>query len=54
MRDDVTYHETATFDRWPAAAAWMKQRERELTKSGVIDRTKAQVLKAIKKFPSPT
>ncbi|WP_119390683.1 tyrosine-type recombinase/integrase [Taklimakanibacter lacteus] len=76
MRDGVTYHETETFDRRPAATAWMKQRERELAKPGVIDRvktadatlakaidryieesvkqigrTKAQVLKAIKKFP---
>lgn len=76
MRDGQTYHETETFDRRPAATAWMKQRERELAKPGVIDhvksggptlakaidryteesikeigRTKAQVLKAIKKFP---
>lgn len=76
MRDGLTYHETETFDRRPAATAWMKQRERELSKPGVIDRvksvdptlakaidryteesvkkigkTKAQVLKAIKKFP---
>ena len=76
MRDGVTYHETETFDRRPAAATWIKQRERELAKPGVIDRvktvdatlakaidryteesikeigrTKAQVLKAIKKFP---
>ena len=75
MRDGQTYHETETFDRRPAATAWMKQRERELAKPGVIDRvksadptlakaidryteesikeigrTKAQVLKAIKKF----
>jgi integrase len=76
MRDGQTYHETETFDRRPPATAWMKQRERELAKPGVIDsvksadptlakaidryteesikeigRTKAQVLKAIKKFP---
>ncbi len=76
MRDGLTYHETETFDRRPTATAWMKERERELAKPGVIDRvksadpalakaidrytedsvkkigkTKAQVLKAIKKFP---
>ena len=26
MRDGVTYHETDTFDRRPAAVAWMKKR----------------------------
>ena len=36
MRDGVTYHETETFNRWPAAAAWMKKRERELAKPGAI------------------
>ncbi|CDZ59587.1 site-specific integrase [Neorhizobium galegae] len=36
MRDGVTYHETETFDRRPAAAAWMKKRERELAKPGAI------------------
>lgn len=36
MRDGMTYHETDTFDRRPAAAAWMKKRERELAKPGAI------------------
>ncbi len=36
MRDGATYHETETFDRRPAAAAWMKKRERELAKPGAI------------------
>ncbi|CDN54219.1 Hypothetical protein RG1141_CH18790 [Neorhizobium galegae bv. officinalis bv. officinalis str. HAMBI 1141] len=30
MRDGASYHETETFDRRPAAAAWMKKRERDL------------------------
>ncbi|WP_026380671.1 site-specific integrase [Afifella pfennigii] len=76
MRDGMTYHETETFDRRPAAAAWMKKRERELSRPGAIPaakfddptlakaidryieesvkeigRTKAQVLRAIKKHP---
>lgn len=41
MRDGQTYHETETFDRQPAATAWMKQRERELAKPGVIDSVKS-------------
>jgi integrase len=41
MRDGATYHETETFDRRPAAAAWMKKRERELAKPGAIDEIKA-------------
>ncbi len=36
MRDGVTYHETETFDRRPAATSWIKKRERELAKPGVI------------------
>ncbi|MCQ1853763.1 site-specific integrase [Neorhizobium galegae] len=36
MRDGATYHETETFDRRPAAVAWMKKRERELAKPGAI------------------
>lgn len=30
MQDGVTYHESGTFDRRPAAAAWRKKRECEL------------------------
>ncbi|WP_339073144.1 site-specific integrase [Sinorhizobium meliloti] len=36
MRDGATYHETETFDRRPAATAWMKKRERELAIPGAI------------------
>ena len=53
MRDGVTYHETETFDRRPAAATWIKQRERELAKPGVIDRVKtvdATLAKAIDRY----
>ena len=30
MRDGASYHETRTFDRRPAATAWIKKREKEL------------------------
>ncbi len=41
MGDGVTYHETETFDRRPTATSWIKKRERELTKPGVITEYKA-------------
>jgi hypothetical protein len=41
MRDGITYHETETFDRCPAATSWIKKRERELAKPGVITAYKA-------------
>lgn len=34
MRDGVTYHETGTFDRRPAAMSWIKTRE--LAQPGAI------------------
>jgi integrase len=40
MQDGVTYHETETFDRRPAAAAWISKRERELSKPGAVARSK--------------
>lgn len=36
MREGTTYHETKTFDRRPAATAWIKKRERELARPGAI------------------
>lgn len=36
MHDGVTYHDTETFDRRPAATSWIKKRERELRKPSVI------------------
>ena len=41
MRDGFAYHETETFDRRPTATSWIKKRERELAKPGVIDEYKA-------------
>jgi hypothetical protein len=41
MRDGVTYHETETFDRRPAATSWINKRERELSRPGVIAAYKA-------------
>jgi hypothetical protein len=40
VRDDVTYHETETFDRRPAAAAWVSERERELSRTGAVAKYK--------------
>lgn len=40
MQDGVTYHETETFDRRPAAAAWISERERELSKPGAVAKSK--------------
>jgi len=36
MQDGVTYHETGTFDRRPAATAWLKMREPALSKPGAV------------------
>lgn len=36
VRDGEAYHETETFDRRPAAAAWISKRERELSKPGAV------------------
>lgn len=41
MREGVSYHETETFDRRPAATAWIKKRERELAKPGALAGIKA-------------
>ena len=41
MRDGKTYHETETFDRRPAATAWMRKRETHLAKPGAIDSVEA-------------
>lgn len=40
MQDGVTYHETETFDRRPAAAARISKRERELSKPGAVAKSK--------------
>ena len=41
MRDGVTYHETETFDRRPAATTWIKKREHDLARPGAIAEYKA-------------
>jgi hypothetical protein len=43
VRDDVTYHETETFDRRPAAAAWLSKRERELSKPRAVAKFKMMI-----------
>lgn len=37
MRDGTSYHETKTFDRRPAAAAWIKKREKEPAKPHAME-----------------
>ena len=37
MREGTSYHETKTFDRRPAAAAWIKKREKEIAKPGALE-----------------
>lgn len=41
QRAGVVHRETKTFDRRPAAAAWIKKRERELEEPGALERKKA-------------
>ncbi len=39
MREGTSYHETKTFDRRPAATAWIKKREKELAKPSALEGT---------------
>ena len=41
-QDGVTHRETKTFDRRPAAGAWIKKRERELSLPGAVAGKKAE------------
>jgi integrase len=41
-RDGTTHRETKTFDRRPAAAAWIKKREKELAEPGALDAAKVE------------
>ena len=53
MREGSVYHETKTFDRRPAAAAWIKKREKELARPGALEElnTRAPPLsKAIERY----
>ncbi|MCC0808552.1 site-specific integrase [Methylobacterium sp. W2] len=40
QRDGVSHRETKTFDRRPAAAAWITKREHELSQPGALDAAK--------------
>lgn len=42
QRDGVSHRETKTFDRRPAAAAWIKRREHELQQPGALEASKVQ------------
>ncbi|MRI56395.1 site-specific integrase [Methylobacterium sp. DB1607] len=42
-RDGLTHRETKTFDRRPAAAAWIKRREKELSEPGALAVAKVEV-----------
>ncbi|WP_394707827.1 tyrosine-type recombinase/integrase [Roseovarius pacificus] len=53
MRDGTSYHETKTFDRRPAATAWIKKREKELAKPGALEKLNASdppLSKAIERY----
>jgi hypothetical protein len=39
----IVHRETKTFDRGPAAAAWIKKRETELSKPGAVQRPTSEV-----------
>jgi len=53
MREGSVYHETKTFDRRPAAAAWIKKREKELARPGALEALNAYdppLSKAIERY----
>ena len=51
MSEGIVYHETKTFDRRPAAAAWIRKREKELARPGALEALNAQDLsKAIERY----
>ncbi|AMM86703.1 site-specific integrase [Martelella sp. AD-3] len=53
MREGSVYHETKTFDRRPAAAAWIKKREKELARPGALEELNAHdppLSKAIERY----
>ncbi|WP_328286101.1 hypothetical protein [Martelella mediterranea] len=53
MREGTSYHETRTFDRRPAATAWIRKREKELARPGTLEALNAQdppLSKAIERY----
>jgi len=53
MREGTSYHETKTFDRRPAATAWIEKREKELAKPGALEGLNASdppLSKAIERY----
>ena len=44
MRDGTSYHETRSFDRRPAATAWIRKREKELARPDALEALNAQDL----------
>jgi len=57
MREGTSYHETKTFDRRPAATAWIKKREKELAKPGALEELNVSdppLSKAIERYTEET
>ncbi|WP_345900090.1 hypothetical protein [Martelella sp. UBA3392] len=51
MRDGTSYHETRSFDRRPAATAWIRKREKELARPDALEALNAQDLsKTIERY----
>ena len=57
MREGTSYHETKTFDRRPAATAWIRKREKELAKPGALEELNVSdppLSKAIERYTEET
>ena len=57
MREGTSYHETKTFDRRPAATAWIRKREKELAKPGALEESNVcdpPLSKAIERYTEET
>ena len=53
MREGTSYHDTRTFDRRPAATAWIRKREKEPARLGTLEALNAQdppLSKAIERY----
>lgn len=57
IREGISYHETKTFDRRPAATAYIKKREKDLAKPGALEELNVSdppLSKAIERYTEET